>query len=157
MAPIVESIEISRRPEEVFAYLNDPSHIPEWQESAVSARQEGAGPLTPGSRVVVTRRVGGREREMTTEVTELNPPRSFTGRGIDGPVRGNVTCTVEPVAGGERSRVTISLDFDGYGIGKLLLPLIVRPQVRKEMPKNMEKLKQLLEGGGASSPATSPG
>ena len=29
MAAIVESIEISRRPEDVFSYVTDPSHLPE--------------------------------------------------------------------------------------------------------------------------------
>jgi hypothetical protein len=32
------------------------------------------------------------------------------------------------------------------GIGKLLAPL-VRRQVRAEMPRNQQKLKELLEGG----------
>jgi uncharacterized protein YndB with AHSA1/START domain len=145
MAAIVNSIEISRRPEDVFAYLTNPSHVPEWQESAVSAR--GDAPLTVGSRVVVTRRVGGREREMTNEVTEVNPPTSWALRGVDGPIRGNVKGTVEPLGGGESSRVTISLDFEGRGIGKLLLPLFVRRQVEAEMPKNMQNLKNRLESG----------
>lgn len=143
MAPIVNSIEISRRPEDVYAYLADPSHVPEWQESAVSAR--GDAPLTMGSRVVVTRKVGGTEREMTNEVTEVTPPRSWSLRGVDGPIRGNVTGTIEPLEGGERSRVTIALDFEGHGIGKLLLPLFVRRQVQSEMPKNMQNLKNRLE------------
>ena len=35
MAPIVESIEVSRRPADVFSYVTDSSHLPEWQESVV--------------------------------------------------------------------------------------------------------------------------
>ena len=46
MAAIVNSIEISRRPEDVFAYLTNPSHLPDWQESAVSVR--GEAPLVAG-------------------------------------------------------------------------------------------------------------
>ncbi len=145
MAPIVNSIEISRRPDDVFSYLTDPSHVPDWQESAVSAR--GDTPLTVGSRVVVTRRVGRTERTMTNEVTELDPPKSWSLRGIDGPVRGNVKGTVEPLADGERSRVTLELDFEGHGIGKLLVPLVVRRQAQAEMPRNMQKLKDRLESG----------
>ena len=145
MAPIVNSIEISRRPEDVFAYLADPSHVPDWQESAVSAR--GDAPLTVGSQVVVTRRVGRTERTMTNEVTEVNPPTSWALRGVDGPIRGNVRGTIEPLENGERSRVTIALDFEGHGIGKLLLPLFVRRQVQAEMPKNMHNLKGRLESG----------
>jgi len=147
MAAIVESIEIARRPEDVFAYLTDPSHIPEWQESAVSARQEGGGPVGVGSKVVVTRRLRNREMTMTNEVTEVNPPSSWRLRGVDGPVRGMVEGRVEPLEGGERSRVTISLDFEGHGIGKLLVPLVVRRQVRAEMPKNLQNLKERLESG----------
>ncbi len=55
MAEIVESVEISRRPEDVFSYVADPSHHPEWIESVVSVRREGDGPLAVGSRVVATR------------------------------------------------------------------------------------------------------
>jgi uncharacterized protein YndB with AHSA1/START domain len=38
MAPIVNSIEISRRPEDVFTYLTNPAQLPDWQESAVAVR-----------------------------------------------------------------------------------------------------------------------
>jgi uncharacterized protein YndB with AHSA1/START domain len=145
MAPIVNSVEISRRPEDVYAYLTDPSHLPDWQESAVSAR--GDTPLTVGSRVAVTRRVGRTERTMTNEVTEVNPPTSWSLRGVDGPIRGNVRGTIEPLGDGERSQVTIALDFEGHGIGRLLLPLFVRRQAQAEMPKNMQKLKDRLESG----------
>ncbi len=145
MAPIVESIEISRRPEDVFSYVTDPSRLPEWQESVVSVRREDSGPIAVGSRVVVTRRVGRRERTMTSELAELNPPGSWAVRGIDGPVRGNVKGTIEPLDDGARSRVTIELDFQGHGIGKLLVPLVVRKQAQKEVPRNQQKLKEQLE------------
>jgi uncharacterized protein YndB with AHSA1/START domain len=143
MAPIVNSIEISRRPEDVFAYVTDPSHLPDWQESVVSVQADS--PFTVGSRAVITRRVGRLERAMTNEMTELSPPTAWGIRGIDGPIRGNVKGTVEPLADGERSRVTIALDFDGHGIGKVLLPLVVRRQVEAEMPRNLQRLKERLE------------
>lgn len=150
MTAIVESIEIARRPEDVFAYMTEPSHMPEWQESAVSVRTEGEGPARVGSRVVVTRRVGKQERTMTSELTRIEPPTGWSVRGIDGPVRGNVDARIEPLEGGERSRVTISLDFEGHGIGKLLVPLVVRRQAAAEMPRNMQKLKERLQSGAPS-------
>jgi uncharacterized protein YndB with AHSA1/START domain len=143
MAPIVNSVEISRRPGDVFAYVTDPSHLSEWQESVVSVRADG--PFAVGRTAVVTRRVGRMERAMTNEVTELTPPKTWSLRGVDGPIRGNVKGTVEPLADGERSRVTISLDLEGRGIGKILLPLVVRRQAQAEMPRNMQKLKERLE------------
>jgi uncharacterized protein YndB with AHSA1/START domain len=144
MAPIVESIEISRRPEDVFSYVTDAANVPDWQESVVSVRPTGDASPGAGTRHVVTRRVGRRQRTMTVEMN-LNPPTKWTILGIDGPVRGMVKGTIEPVANGERSRVTIALDFIGYGIGMLLVPLVVRPQAKAEMPKNLQKLKDRLE------------
>jgi uncharacterized protein YndB with AHSA1/START domain len=147
MAPIVASIEIARRPEDVFSYVTDPSHLTEWQESVVTVRREDTGPVSERSRAVVTRRVGRREQAMTAELSELNPPRSWAVRGIDGPVRGNVKGTIEPLDDGTRSRVRFELDFEGHGIGKLLVPLVVRRQAQKEVPRNQQKLKERLESG----------
>ena len=81
------------------------------------------------------------------EMTSISPPRSWAVRGIDGPVRGVVNGTVEPLDDGARSRVTIELDFEGHGLGKLLVPLVVRRQAQKEMPKNQRNLKERLESG----------
>jgi uncharacterized protein YndB with AHSA1/START domain len=146
MAPIVVSVEISRRPEDVFAYVTDPSHLPEWQASAVKVQADNA-PTKVGTKAVVTRKAGPREMAMTVEVDEYNPPMSWGVRGVDGPVRGNVKGRVEPLDDGTRSRVTINLEFEGHGIGKLLVPLIVRRQAQKEMPQNAQTLKQRLEAG----------
>jgi uncharacterized protein YndB with AHSA1/START domain len=145
MAPFVSSIEIGRAPEEVFSYVVDPSRLAEWQESVVSAHVEGDGPPTVGSRAVTTRRIGRGERTMTMEMTEVSAPRSWAIRGIDGPVRGIVNGTIEPLDDGARSRVTIELDFAGHGLGKLLVPLVVRRQAQNEVPRNLRNLKERLE------------
>jgi uncharacterized protein YndB with AHSA1/START domain len=148
MAPIVHSVEISRSPEDVFAFLTDFSHATEWQENLVSASVEGDGPFGVGSRVKMTRRIGRVERTMTTEVTELSPPRNFGFRGIDGPIRPIGKGTVEPVGEGG-SRFTAELDFEGHGIGKLLIPLVVRRQATRDMAKSQQRLKARLESGTA--------
>src|SRR5688572_27645891 len=86
MAPIVASVEISRRPEDVFAYITDPSHLPEWQESVVRVKTDVSAPTGGGSRASMTRRFGRREMDMTAEITDLDPPKSWRVRGVDGPV-----------------------------------------------------------------------
>lgn len=147
MSAIVESIEIARSPGEVFEYATDLSRYPEWQGGVGSARmQGGVGPIKAGSRAVMTRRVGPRMVEYIEEITEFNPPRSWTVRSIGGlPVAAIAQSVIEAVEGGERSRITISLDFTARGVGKLLLPLVVRRQARKTLPKELQELKQLLE------------
>lgn len=144
MAPITAAIEVARPPAEVFAYVTDPTHMPEWQQGCLSGELDG--PTTHvGSRCTTVRRIGGGKRPVTTEITEYDPPRRWADRGIDGPIRALVGVTVEPLADGMRSRVTIDLDFSGYGIGKLLVPLVVRRQAAREMPANMSRLKARLE------------
>src|SRR5260370_42087593 len=81
MAAVEESIEISRRPEDVFSYATDFSHFPHWQERVVSARQEGDAPLAVGSRATVTRRAGPPQLRTPEETTELDPPRTWQARG----------------------------------------------------------------------------
>jgi uncharacterized protein YndB with AHSA1/START domain len=144
MAPIVASVEISRAPEDVFAYVTDPSHLPEWQESVVDVERLNA-PVGVGTRVAMTRQAGPRKMTMTSEITELEPPHRWAVRGVDGPVRGNVTGRVEPLDEGARSRVTIELDLHGHGVGRLLLPLFVERMARQEMPRNVQHLKERLE------------
>jgi uncharacterized protein YndB with AHSA1/START domain len=144
MAAIIESIDISRPPGDVFAYATDFSHFAEWQRGVVSARPQRDAPLGIGSRALVTRQVGPRKLARTEEITELNPPRSWAVRGGGGPLIATAEGTIEPLADGERSRVTIALDFEAHGLGRLLLPL-VRRQARKQLPRNEQQLKEMLE------------
>jgi hypothetical protein len=76
----------------------------------------------------------------------VDPPRSWGVRGIDGPVRATVDVTVEPVTESS-ARVSIAVDFAGHGIGRVLVPLMVRPQASKEMPANIATLKRRIEAG----------
>jgi len=147
MAVIAESIEISRRPEDVFCYAIDYSHFPQWQRRVVSVRQEGNAPLAFGSRAAVTRRVGPRQLLTTEEITELDRPRTWQVRGTGRiPVVAMAKGTIKPLDEGQRSLLTIALEFNGHGIGKLLAPLI-RYQSRKQLPKDGKRLKELLEHG----------
>jgi len=145
VAPISESIEINRRPEDVFAYLDDIKRHGEWQEQIVDVRPEGDQPMGVGKRVRETRRVPGGDRSMTYEITEHDPPRQSSFRVLDGPIRAVGTVSVEPIGDGSRSRLTFTLDFQGHGLGgKVLLPL-AKSQARKEIPRDQAKMKELLE------------
>jgi len=157
MAQITSRVEVARAPDEVFAYATDPRHMPEWQKGCLRGRLDT--PTTRvGSKCTTMRSIGGREREVTTEITEYDPPRRWADRGIDGPIRAIVAVTVEPVGDGQRSQLTIDLDFEGHGIGKVLVPLVVRRQAAKEMPGNMQRLRQRLESPSSESgPGPGPG
>jgi hypothetical protein len=56
-----------------------------------------------------------------------------------------------------RCVLTISIDFEAHGTGKLLVALAVRCEAAKEMPRNLQRRKANLESGaGRRIPATGP-
>ncbi|GAA1204075.1 SRPBCC family protein [Pseudonocardia alaniniphila] len=144
MSPIIASAEVDRPAAEVFAYATDPTRFREWQAGVIDARMDHPGPPQTGIRCLTTRRIGGADRAVTSELTHIDPPRTWGVRGIDGPIRATVDLTVDPLTE-TRSRLTITVDFEGHGIGKLLVPLVVRRQAQKEMPANVASLKRHIE------------
>jgi hypothetical protein len=146
MAPIVTSADINRPADEVFAYATDPSRFSEWQKGVVDGHMDSPANSTPaaGAKCVTTRRIGGANRASSSVLTHIEPPKAWGVRGTDGPIRASVEVLVQPLTNSS-SRLTISVDFTGHGIGKILVPLMVRREARKEMPENMAALKQRVE------------
>ena len=143
MPPITVSAEVERSAADVYAYTTDPARFSAWQQGVVSGHME---PDATGGirRCVTVRKIGFAERASTSEVVYADPPRAWSLRGIDGPIRALVEVRVTLLAD-TRSRVTIAVDFEGHGVGRLLVPLVVRRQARKEMPTNIATLKRRLE------------
>jgi uncharacterized membrane protein len=143
---IKHSIEIDRPPDDVFAYLDQVERHGEWQSAIVSAKVETDGPVRVGTRVRELRKVGGREQDTSYEITEHDPPRRSSFRGVAGPVRPLGTVTVEPVGDGTKSRVALEFDLVGHGFGKLIAPF-ARMQAGKSIAASHEQLKARLEAG----------
>ena len=152
MAPVIASTEVNRPAGQVFAYATDPARFREWQQGVTGGHLDRPGPAQVGTKCLTTRRIGGASRVVTSEITRIDAPRTWGVRGIDGPVRATVDVTVEPLTE-TSSRLTIAVGFDGHGIGKLLVPLIVRRQAQKEMPANIEALKRHAEAQQPQHPA----
>ena len=146
MPSITSHIEIARSPEDVFAYVTDPSRFSEWQDDVLDAHLETGQTPGVGSRFTTIRRIGRSARAMTQEITETMPPTHWAAHGIDGPVRPNVELTIEPLADNTRSRMTVVMDFEGHGIGRVLVPLVVRRQAASRAPQSYQHLKERLEG-----------
>jgi Polyketide cyclase / dehydrase and lipid transport len=152
MAPIIASAAVDRPAAEVFAYATDPAYFREWQQGLIDGHLDPPGPAQVGVKCVTTRRIGGANRTVTSELTHIDAPRTWGVQGIDGPIRATVEVTVEPLTE-TSSQLSIAVDFDGHGIGKLLVPLIVRRQAQKEMPANVEALKRRIEAQQPQHPA----
>jgi hypothetical protein len=137
------STEIACPAGDVFAYATDPTRFHEWQQGVVSGSMDGEGGPAVGDLCRTTRKIGGSVRPATSELVRLDPPRAWSVHGIDGSIRARVDVDVEPLSE-HRSRLTIAVDFEGHGIGRLLVPLVVRRQAAKEMPGNLQRLKTML-------------
>jgi hypothetical protein len=141
----VDSVEIKRTPEDVFAYLDDLSRHHEWDEMIVDTRIETEGPTRVGTRATDKRKLPFGKQDVPYEITEHDPPRRAAFRGLAGPVRPVGSVTVEPLDGGSRSRVTLSFELLGDNLlGKLLAPLANR-EARKHVPNQTARLKDRLE------------
>jgi carbon monoxide dehydrogenase subunit G len=145
MKPIRQSIEIARRPEDVFSYATNFAKFPEWQVGAVSAIPVGDSPEGPGASAAVSRKVGPGRFSRTETIRSYHPPRTWSVRGIGGPLTANVYGTIEPLSEGAQSRLTIDMDFEGRGIGRYLIPRAARLAARRQLPQNLQNLKRVLE------------
>jgi hypothetical protein len=144
VAPIIARTVVARPAAQVFAYATDPTRFHEWQQGLIDGHLDQPGAPQVGAKCVTTRRIGGANRVVTSELTHIDAPRTWGVRGIDGPIRATVDVTVEPLTE-ISSRLTIAVDFDGHGVGKLLVPVFIRRQAEKEMPANLKALKQRIE------------
>lgn len=144
MPPIVASTDVNRSARDVFAYVTDPTCFHEWQKGVIGGHLDDPGSPGVGARCVTVRRIGFADRPSTSELLHIDPPKAWRVRGIDGPIRATVDVTVQALTD-ERARLAIAIDFEGHGIGKLLVPFVVRRETRKEMPGNLATLKQRLE------------
>lgn len=149
MATISETIEVDRPPETVFAYVTDPARFGEWQENVTGGHLDADGPPAVGDTCRTVRRIGFAQRPVTSVITSIDPPKSWSVRGTDGPIRAEVDVTVRPLDGGSRSALTIEIAFAGHGVGKLLVPLFVTRSAATEMPRNLGRLKANLESASA--------
>jgi uncharacterized protein YndB with AHSA1/START domain len=144
MGTTTASVEVDRPAEEVFAYATDPSRFSEWQQGVVGGSMESPGSPTVGARFATVRRVGPMKRPFTSEIVHLEPPSSWRVRGIDGPVRAAVEVEVAQLSA-QRSRLTITITFEGRGLGRLIVPLAIQPGVPREMERDLAALRQRLE------------
>jgi uncharacterized protein YndB with AHSA1/START domain len=146
MSKVIEaSTDIGRPPQEVFDYVADPARLPDWQPSVDNAAFERPGvPAAVGMQGHEVRRVPGGRRTFRWEVTQCEPGRRWSIRGIDGPVRAHVTLAFAPTSEGTSTHVVYGIRFEGHGIGKLIR-LLAGQGARKEVPMSLALLKQRLE------------
>jgi len=136
------AVEIARPPAEVYAYLADPTHLPDWQEDVQEVRDAPGGPLVPGAIFTEVRSFLGKRAESTLEVTAAEPGRELSLRTVAGPVRVEIRHLLEPAGEGTLIRVEAEADAGKlFGLGGPLL----RKAAERKARSDFARLKALLE------------
>jgi uncharacterized protein YndB with AHSA1/START domain len=135
-----QSIEIARSPDEVFAYLTDPSKLSTWQD-AEEVTQLTPGAVGVGTRLREVHRVLGRRRVEITEFVVYEPGRRFDIRMIDGPPLDG-RWDFEPSTAG--TRLTFTPIVRLTGVRRRLEPLLILA-TRLVFRRFHRRLKRALE------------
>lgn len=136
------AVEIERPPAEVYAYLADPTHLPDWQEDVEEVRGAPGGPLPIGASFTEVRSFLGKRAESTLEVTVAEPGRELSLRTVSGPVQVTIRHLLEPA--GDGTLVLVEAEADAGKLLGLGGPLLRKAAERKAR-SDFERLKNLLE------------
>jgi uncharacterized protein YndB with AHSA1/START domain len=142
MIQVTESIVIRRPVEEVFAYVSDPKHAPEWQSALLEVRQTTAGPLGVGTQFIGVRKFLGRKIESSAEIVAYEPETSVTYKSDAGPMPMTWWYRFEPVS--EGVSVTCEMEMRPGALFGLAEPIIAGG-VKRELVASFGDLKDLLE------------
>lgn len=116
---------VAGTPDDVFAFVTDQDHLPEWNAAIVSSKVVDP-PLRRGATIEQVRRRGSQQTTEHFEVAEHDPPRRHRVRGEVSGVNIAIGFELEPVEGGtrvtmgHRTRITGLKRLFGGGIDKAL-------------------------------------
>lgn len=142
MLRIDVTLEIARPPAEVFAALTDVERVPQWQDSAIESRCDGA--LEVGARIHERRRALGREIENELEVTQFEPGRRLTLKAVKSPVPFTVDHQLVEEDGGGSTFLHVIAEGNPGSFMKLAKPMLKR-HAERELRRDFEHLKERLE------------
>ena len=143
MPSATRTITIDRSPDEVFAFLADPTNDRSWRSGVKEMSAEGAPRV--GRRIhQVVAGPGGRGIAADIEVTAYEPPTHYAFRTISGPVRPTGEFRLTP-DGPTATRVDFTLDAEVGGWKKLVMGGAVQKSMDAEMA-GLDRAKAVLEG-----------
>jgi uncharacterized protein YndB with AHSA1/START domain len=130
---VTAEVTIDRAPDDVWHFMTDPEHEPEWIGGLKSSRLQGEPPVRVGSRVERVASFLGKKIEYVNEVTQLERPRVLEMRSVVAPFPMHITYTLE----GEQ-RTVVRNHVRGGGIR------LMAPFVRRNIQRDLERLRDLL-------------
>ena len=135
------SIAIERPVQDVFAVVSNPTNMPKWNSTLLSATKTSDGPTGVGTTVQSTGNMFGRQLQTEFTVTEFEVNRRFAVTATK-PFPLVMTVALEPTTGG--TRVDLTADVAPSGLFRLAGPLMAR-MGKRQARRNLENLRGMLE------------
>jgi uncharacterized protein YndB with AHSA1/START domain len=137
---IEQRVFVDAAPKDVFAFLHDPGRRQQWDAMTDLARLEGAS--TPAVGVRLHLRGRRTAPSWVGEYTEVAPPRRSVLRLVEGvgmPFAAFAqTVEVAPRDGG--SAVTLRLEYEARGPGRMVEPVVLRPRLAKAARRSIASI-----------------
>lgn len=149
MVSFTNTIDIARPAPQVYDYLVDLEHLPEWNWAIAETTKVTPGPITVGTRFVQTRTAPRHETE-PLQITALSPHRHIE---IDGTLAGLKARVIYNLADeGAGTTLTNTVVLDTPQLAHLPTRLL-GPRIRRSVANNLRDLQTRLTA--APSPSTS--
>ncbi|GAA1111562.1 MULTISPECIES: SRPBCC family protein [Kitasatospora] len=138
------TVEIDRPVDQVFAYLADGRHDPEFSPRVQRITKSPDGPTAVGTVFRSTVKDAGMKSAREFRITRLEAPRTVRwAEQSKNLITAEGGYDLEPLPDG-RTRVRIFNELEGHGLGRLLLGPALHA-ARKDAPAFGERIKSAVE------------
>ena len=141
MIEFTNTIDIDRPISEVYDYLADLRHVPEWNWAIEETAQITPGPVAVGTRYRQTRHTPRRSVEHL-QISALEPNRMISVTGDLGPFPARVTYSLH--GNGSSTRVENRIGLHPTGPARIAGSLL-GPSIAQSVADNLGVLKRRLE------------
>jgi len=146
---IETTVVIDRPIDDVWLFLSEPHNLPAWCPEAEQVTLLSDGPVSEGTRLMVSGRIGPLRIHSTQQVTAFEPERAIELRSVDGVVGGRLLARIDVRPDGARTSVTVTSDV--HGLPRWLA--LLSPGQRKDRDAFLATLKRSLEARTGASAA----
>jgi uncharacterized membrane protein len=146
MIGFTNTIHINRPVDEVYAYLADLEHTPEWNWAITETRKTTPGPVAVGTRYRQTRSVP-RPATEDLQIVVLEPNRRIEVDGTLAQFPAHLSYQVATSSTGTELTNTVELQPEG---ALRLAGSLIGNRIRQAVADNLNQLKTLLENRSES-------
>lgn len=146
MGTVSVGITINRPRDEVFAFVGDLTHDPQWFRGVKTSRVVSDVPSGVGTQYEQVTRLFGVAFTARVVVTAYDPPRSMALRSIRSATPFEAVYRLDEVDG-VGTRYTLDAVVSGAGLYRVFGPVFL-PLLRRATAKRLAILKRVLESPG---------